>query len=311
MPKVPRSPLLLSFEQDWVRELQAGHKTKHTIRGYLQQFWRFLNWLSPDGKAAHCTTTVADVDRVMITTYFGWLYEHYSESTILHAYNALKLFFDLVIDYRDLEEGQNPLRFVDRPKPTIQPPEVLTEDHMKKLAATCERAKDYKGMRDYALIRVLASSGVRANELLEMEMDDVYLDEGIIVVRHAKGGRIRKVAIGVKTVRALGRYLHARAKHNHADLPCLWLSQRGKLAYNTLWGVINSRAKEAHLEGVHPHAFRHLFAHGYLAAGGQESALLQLAGWRDSKMLRERYGASLANERALAEHKKLGIGEHW
>lgn len=312
-PRVPASPTLLSLEPDWLRELRAANRSPHTIRGYLSRFNMFCSWLAPDGQAAHCAATLADIDRETITTYFEHLYAHKSVNTVLNSYIALTVYFDFAIDLIDAgsEELHNPLRWIKRPKPEIVPPAILTDDQIRALLATCEAGKDFKSRRDYALLRVFLSTGMRASELVALERKDAHLDEGVIAVLHGKGGRQRTVAVGVRTVRALGRYLHVRDRHNHADLPALWLSQRGAMAYQTVYGMVVARAKAAGIEHLYPHLMRHLFAHGYLAGGGQESALLQLAGWRDSKMLQQRYGASLASERAIIEHHKLGIGERW
>jgi hypothetical protein len=61
--------------------------------------------------------------------------------------------------------------------------------------------------------------------------------------------------------------------------------------------VLNVRSAQAGLDGVHPHRFRHTFAHRWLAGGGQERDLMMLAGWRSDDML-SRYAASIAVERA-------------
>ena len=57
---------------------------------------------------------------------------------------------------------------------------------------------------------------------------------------------------------------------------------------------------------VHPHAFRHLFAHRWLDAQGGEQALMTVAGWQSSKML-ARYGRGLATERALKARERLAV----
>ena len=310
-PKVPVSPSLLSLEPDWVREMRAENKKPTTIDTYLKRFNNFLAWLSPDGNAVHCPATLADMDRPTITGFFEWLYGHAAPNTVLSHHIALRVFFAFCIDYGDLEEGHNPLRWIDRPKPEIVPPPILTDDQIRQLLATCEHGKSFKDRRDYALMRVFLATGMRIQEMTGLELRDVYLDEGIIHVEHAKGGRPRTVAIGVRTVRALGQYIHVRARHNQADVPALWIGQRGAMAYHTIYCMIVDRAAAAGIEGMHPHLFRHHLAHNFLASGGQESSLLQLAGWRDSKMLRERYGAALASERAVAEHHRLNIGEKW
>jgi integrase len=59
---------------------------------------------------------------------------------------------------------------------------------------------------------------------------------------------------------------------------------------------------------VHPHAFRHTFAHRWLAGGGQERDLMMLAGWRSDSMLSV-YARSTAGERARSAHRRFGLGD--
>ncbi|MGX5653381.1 tyrosine-type recombinase/integrase [Geodermatophilus nigrescens] len=72
--------------------------------------------------------------------------------------------------------------------------------------------------------------------------------------------------------------------------------------------VLHLRAGQAGVTDVHPHRFRHTFAHRWLAGGGQERDLIILAGWRSDDML-SRYAASTAVERAHDAHRRLGLGE--
>ena len=70
--------------------------------------------------------------------------------------------------------------------------------------------------------------------------------------------------------------------------------------------AVRERAVKAGLEGFHLHEFRHLFAHKWLAKGGQENSLMSLAGWKSRQMV-SRYAASAAAERARDAHKRLGL----
>jgi integrase len=71
------------------------------------------------------------------------------------------------------------------------------------------------------------------------------------------------------------------------------------------WGIryaIQERARQASVEHVHPHRFRHTFASDWLMDGGNEGDLMHLMGWSSKTML-PRYGRAAAARRAREAHK--------
>lgn len=119
-----------------------------------------------------------------------------------------------------------------------------------------------------------------------------------------KGSKERSIPIGSKTVRDLDRYIRVRDRHKDADVPWLWLGPKGRFTDSGIYQMLARRCKEAGLERVNPHRFRHTFSHLWLVEGGTEHALAAINGWNSTQMV-GRYAKSAQVERAHAAHRKL------
>jgi site-specific recombinase XerD len=245
---------------------------------------------------------VGSIHREHVEAFITSLLERWKPATAHNRYRALRAFFGWLVEESEIPE--NPMARMKPPRLPEEPPPVLREADFRRILEVCERDKTFAGRRDDAVLRVLIDTGARRGEVLGLRLEDVDLDQGLLRVT-GKGSRTRFVPVGDQTVRSLDRYLRARARHATATSPALWLSRRGMLRESGLADLVRDRGRQAGLTiRLHPHAFRHAYAHAMLAAGMQETDLMAVVGWKSRDMV-ARYAASTRAERAIAAARKL------
>lgn len=147
---------------------------------------------------------------------------------------------------------------------------TLREDEIRKMF---EASRD---LLDKLIIALLFETGLRAQELLSLHVEDVNLESHEIVIKHAKFGEERVVFFGPLSLEALHLYLSLNG----------W--KKGKLinlTYSGLYKRLKTLAERAgvSLEKVRPHVLRHTFATEALRRGIDVMALQNLLGHRDIK----------------------------
>ncbi len=290
------SDLLPSFQ----RHLLAKNRSPRTVTNYVGAAETFEEFLFASGHSAN----LEDIERADIERFVVDQLKRRSASTASTRFRCLQQLFKwLTIEG---EIGANPMDGLTAPTVPDAPVPIISEDELRALVAVTS-GKGFDQSRDHAIIRVLVDTGIRVGELVKIELEDLDLDRGEIRVT-GKGGRPRFVALGVKSVEALDRYMRERRRRAHETETALWVGIRGPLSESGIAQMLRKRGRQANVDGLTPHRFRHTFAHQWLASGGNEGDLQQLAGWRTPQMI-QRYGASAKAERARDAHRKHSPGD--
>jgi integrase/recombinase XerC len=202
-----------------------------------------------------------------------WMIETRSAATALNKHKGLQQFFKWL---RDDEEAidHSPMDRVRQPKTPKKLIPIMRDGETEKLLGAC-KGKTFVKLRDEAIIRLYYNTGARLAEVGNRDLDDIDMTTESVLY-HGKGSKDRRVRFGLKTARALSRYLRARAKHKGAHLPNLWLAERGArpLAPNGIKIRLKRLGLSVGMTGVHAHRWRHNFAHEWKLAGGDTGDLM-------------------------------------
>lgn len=291
---------LQALGASFARALKADGKAERTRVLYLQSVTYFARFLQSRG----LEPTLANLTKDNLREWLGELNETKRPATVRTRFRGMRRFTGWLVDEEEL--GTNPMQGIAQPSIPSEPVPVITDDELAALLKVC-RGKELPELRDTAIIRLLLDCGLRASELCGLRVQDVDLDAEAVIVK-GKGDRVRAAYLSARTTAALDKYLRKRAGHRWAHLEQVFLTQRGALSPDGLRERIRARGDAAGIAHLHPHRFRHTFAHDYLLNGGQERDLKRLAGWTSDTML-ERYGASAADERAKAAAQRMRRGD--
>ena len=139
-----------------------------------------------------------------------------------------------------------------------------------------------RGVRDRALLELLYGTGARISEAVGLDVDDIDLDGGTVLLR-GKGGKDRVVPLGSYGREAVAGYL-VRGRPPLAaagrGTPALFLNHRGgRLSRQSAWAVLKAAATQARITTpVSPHTLRHSFATHLLDGGADVRVVQELLG---------------------------------
>lgn len=282
------SPLVQQF-LDYLK--LERHFSDYTVKSYgadLIQFGQFLsgvighpNLVDPkplsgeelDKKQVGC-------EPLEVREFLAYLYgQNYTKSTTARKLATLRSFYKFLMRRGLL--SINPLSTIRTPKQEKRLPRCLDLDQIQKLLDTPGDG-DVLSARDKAMLEVLYSSGIRVSELVELEMADLDLQEGVLRVR-GKGRKDRLTPIGSQAINALQRYFELRATDSK-----MAQQTQGRVFLNKHGGSLSTRSVRRKLDkylvaagldpGISPHTLRHSFATHLLNNGADLRSVQELLG---------------------------------
>ncbi len=205
-----------------------------------------------------------------------------SDSSVARMLVSVRSFYRFLL--REGYVSVDPTATVGTPKQTRTLPKAIS---IEEVEAILDRPAAHPlGIRDRGILEMLYGSGLRISELVGLDVDDVDLDSGTVLVRSGKGGKSRRVPIGRQAKQAVGRYVTSvrpelvKKSSGKTAKGALFLNARGgRLSRQGCWKILKGYAREAGSgERVSPHTLRHSFATHMLDAGADIRVVQELLG---------------------------------
>lgn len=205
-----------------------------------------------------------------------------ASSSVARIIVSLRGFFRYLV--REGQVEADPTARVGTPRRPRSIPKAIALEEVERFLEGPDRSP--LGQRDRAMLETLYGAGLRISELVSLDVDDVDLAAGTVLVRAGKGDRSRRVPVGMHARRAVAAYvtgvrpeLLQKSSGGSAGGALFLNSRGGRLTRQGCWKLLKEYARRAGLgDRVSPHTLRHSFATHMLDAGADIRVVQELLG---------------------------------
>lgn len=250
----------------------------YTVKSYREDLSQALGFLREHLKKS--SLEPRDWATRNLRSFVAWLHEQgYAKSTVARRLAAVRAFGKYLC--REGVMVGNPAEALRGPRPEKKLPHFLTLDDIGRLLAAPPSGTPF-GHRDRAILEVLYSAGLRVSELVGLNLADLDLGDGVLVVR-GKGKKERLALLGDPAIKALKTWLEDRSKllpEGKKDAVPVFLNNLGtRLTTRSVGRLLEKYLAQAGLDPrTSPHTLRHSFATHMLDAGADIRGVQELLG---------------------------------
>jgi site-specific recombinase XerD len=265
----PWRAALRTFDAD----LQRRGAADRTRRAYGTDAAELAAWATANG------LTPQQVDYKVLRRWAARLSQRgAAPRTMARKLASIRSLFRSLLEHGEL--ASNPADLLPAPRLPQTLPKTLKPDDVARLLEKIPASTPLE-QRDRALFELAYSSGLRAEELVDLDVNSINFDQEQVRVE-GKGAKTRFVPTGEPALRSIATYLErARPALSGADPePALFLSKSGRrLSTSDVRRRLRVWARHAATQtGVHPHALRHSFATHLLEGGADLRAIQEMLG---------------------------------
>ena len=264
----------------------------NTMQSYLRDVSAYLDYLQGEGLSP------ADADGQRMEQYAVLLQKKgCCAATVTRKIASLRCFYRFLMDAGYTKD--NPAKQYKQEKPVKALPQVLTDQEILQLLAQPD-CTECKGLRDRAMLELLYATGIRVSELIQLNVEDVNLEIGVLYCRGGK--KERAIPVYQTAVYAVRDYLDRSRRMIVAESPepALFINLNGKrMSRQGFWKIIKGYADAANIEkDITPHTLRHSFAAHLLEHGAPLKDIKEMLGHADisstqvyAQLAQDRFGS--------------------
>lgn len=263
----------------FIADRKAQGLAQKSIDFYEHNLNIFIDWCAAQG-----ATNADQLNPDVIRSFFNhWKETGHSNGGIHGVYRSVRALLRWFEQEYEPSGWRDPLRNIKPPRVDIEPLDPVSIEHVRAMVDTCNGGK-FTDYRDKAVMLFMLDTGVRAGELLALNIQDIDREGGVLV-RKSKNRRPRTVFLGKEARRALRAYL----KQRDDVWPALFVADDNeRLKESGLRQILVRRAKRAQVPTPSCHSFRRAFALAMRRGGTQVLEIQKLLGHTDPKQI-ERY----------------------